>query len=359
MAQTQLILVGGFLGTGKTTLIQRATQLLQQRGLRVGLVTNDQAGDIVDTMLAHTNQLPVVEVSGGCFCCRFADLQVAIAHLQHTIAPDVILAEPVGSCTDLAATVIRPLRAFHGDTLQIAPLTILLDPQRDLHGFVAAVHYLHQQQLAEAELIVITKADTLSPPALAAQQQVLAQRYPARPILAVSAHDDASIRHWLDIVLTGVAVPRPLAIDYDRYAEAEAALGWLNATVHLTATRPFLIESWLTGALYLFDRALLAEGAAIAHLKMHAQTAETSAKVSVTGTGYPPSWDVVPRQIPTTSADVIINARVGVAPAVLAMALQQIVTNSPSYVTVTIVSHACFQPAPPQPTYRMTTEEDL
>jgi len=359
MAQTRLILVGGFLGTGKTTLIQRAAQLLQQRGLRVGLVTNDQAGDIVDTALAQTNQLPVVEVSGGCFCCRFGDLQVAIAHLQHTIAPDVILAEPVGSCTDLAATVIRPLRTFHADTLQIAPLTILLDPQRDLQGFVAAVHYLHQRQLAEAELIVVTKADTLSPLALTAQQQVLQQRYPDRPVLAVSAHDDASIIRWLEVVLTGVAMPRALDIDYVQYAEAEAALGWLNATVRLTATRPFLIESWLTGALYLFDQALLAEGAAIAHLKMHAHTAQTSAKVSVTGTGYPPSWDVVPRQIPTTTADVIINARVGTAPAVLAVALQQIVTHSPSYVTVTIVTQACFQPAPPQPTYRMTTEEDL
>ena len=359
MAQTQLILVGGFLGTGKTTLIQRAAQLLQQRGLRVGLITNDQAGDIVDTALAQTNQLPVVEVSGGCFCCRFADLQVAIAHLQQTIAPDVILAEPVGSCTDLAATVIRPLRAFHADTLQIAPLTILLDPQRDLQGFVAAVHYLHQQQLAEAELIVVTKADTLSPLALTAQQQVLQQRYPDRPILAVSAHDDASIVRWLDVVLSGVTSPRALDIDYVRYAEAEAALGWLNATLRLTATRPFLIESWLTGALYLFDQALLAEGAAIAHLKMHAHTAQTSAKVSVTGTGYPPSWDVVPRQIPTTTADVIINARVGVEPAVLTAALQLIVTSSPSYVTVTIVTHACFQPAPPQPTFRMITEEAL
>jgi G3E family GTPase len=181
MAQTRLILVGGFLGTGKTTLIQRAAQLLQQRGLRVGLVTNDQAGDIVDTALAQTNQLPVVEVSGGCFCCRFGDLQVAIAHLQQTIAPDVILAEPVGSCTDLAATVIRPLRTFHADTLQIAPLTILLDPQRDLQGFVAAVHYLHQRQLAEAELIVVTKADTLSPLALTAQQQVLQQLNQRKP----------------------------------------------------------------------------------------------------------------------------------------------------------------------------------
>jgi G3E family GTPase len=359
MTRTQLILVGGFLGTGKTTLIQRAAQLLQQRGLRVGLVTNDQAGDIVDTALAHTHQLPVVEVSGGCFCCRFADLQVAIAHLQQTIAPDVILAEPVGSCTDLAATVMRPLRAFHADTLQIAPLTILVDPQRDLQGFVAAVHYLYQQQLAEAELIVVAKADTLAPPTLAAHQQVLQQRYPDRPIVAMSAHDDARIIDWLDRVLSSVATPRRLELDYLQYATAEASLGWLNATLQLTSTRPFLIESWLTGALFVCDHALLAEGAAIAHLKMHAQTADTHAKVSVTGTGLPPIWDDVPRQIATTSATVLVNARVSAPPQVLAAALQQIVANSPSYVSVAIMTQDCFQPAPPQPTYRMTIEEAL
>jgi G3E family GTPase len=239
MAQTRLVLVGGFLGSGKTTLIQRAAQLLQQRGFRVGLVTNDQAGDIVDTALARTQQLPVVEVSGGCFCCRFADLQMAIAHLQQTIVPDVILAEPVGSCTDSAATVMRPLRAFHADTLQLAPLTILVDPQRDLQGFVATVHYLYQQQLAEAEHIVIAKADTLSVTACAAQQRILQQRYPDRSIVAVSAHDDASITDWLDRILSGVAIPRRLELDYTQYAAAEASLGWLNATLQLTASRPF------------------------------------------------------------------------------------------------------------------------
>ena len=46
-----------------------------------------------------------MEVAGGCFCCRFPDLLAAIRELQATAAPEFILAEPVGSCTDLAATV--------------------------------------------------------------------------------------------------------------------------------------------------------------------------------------------------------------------------------------------------------------
>lgn len=49
MSPTRIIFVGGFLGAGKTTLLWRAAELLARRGKRVGLITNDQAPDLVDT----------------------------------------------------------------------------------------------------------------------------------------------------------------------------------------------------------------------------------------------------------------------------------------------------------------------
>jgi G3E family GTPase len=116
----RLVLVGGFLGAGKTTLLLRAAELLAARGLRVGLVMNDQAADLVDSALARAQAAPVVEVEGGCFCCRFPDLVAALRLLRQTVAPDIILAEPVGSCTDLMATVLRPLMAYHADEYELA-----------------------------------------------------------------------------------------------------------------------------------------------------------------------------------------------------------------------------------------------
>ena len=46
-----LVIVGGFLGAGKTTLLWQAARRLTAKGLRVGLITNDQAPDLVDTGL--------------------------------------------------------------------------------------------------------------------------------------------------------------------------------------------------------------------------------------------------------------------------------------------------------------------
>src|SRR5690348_10209168 len=106
----RIILVGGFLGAGKTTLLTRAAQALNRRGLRTAMVTNDQTGELVDTAVVRQNDLRAAEVTKGCFCCNFPDLLSAIQTLKGQAEFDVILAEPVGSCTDLMATIIRPLQ---------------------------------------------------------------------------------------------------------------------------------------------------------------------------------------------------------------------------------------------------------
>src|SRR5579872_4486720 len=99
-APVRMVLAGGFLGAGKTTLLGALAKRLLQQGRKVGVVTNDQATDLVDTTIVCELGLPVAEVAGGCFCCRFTDLldaaQTVLAH-----QPDVLLCEPVGSCTDM------------------------------------------------------------------------------------------------------------------------------------------------------------------------------------------------------------------------------------------------------------------
>ena len=72
------IMVGGFLGAGKTTTLIRLAEKLQAEGKKVGLITNDQAADLVDTALVKSGNFPVEEIAGGCFCCRFNSLKEAV-----------------------------------------------------------------------------------------------------------------------------------------------------------------------------------------------------------------------------------------------------------------------------------------
>jgi G3E family GTPase len=100
----KLHLVGGFLGSGKTTAIIQAARVLMQHGLRVGVVTNDQGKYLVDTAFFRLADIPAVEVSGGCFCCNYPNLDKSLDELVESARPDVIFAESVGSCADLVAT---------------------------------------------------------------------------------------------------------------------------------------------------------------------------------------------------------------------------------------------------------------
>src|ERR1051325_9373357 len=95
----QYIMIGGFLGAGKTTAILRLARHLTAAGRRVGLITNDQSHDLVDTVMRRAGGFAVKETPGGCFCCRFDSLTHAAARLARQAAPDIFLAEPVGSCT--------------------------------------------------------------------------------------------------------------------------------------------------------------------------------------------------------------------------------------------------------------------
>src|SRR5262249_61287111 len=61
--------VGGFLGAGKTPALVAAARELIKRGLRVGIITNDQGGLLVDTEVMRDLGLPAEEITGGCFCC--------------------------------------------------------------------------------------------------------------------------------------------------------------------------------------------------------------------------------------------------------------------------------------------------
>ena len=156
-----LVLVGGFLGADKTTLLLAAAKELERRGLRSAMIVNDQSESLVDTHYAALSGIRSEEVTGGCFCCRFSELVRTMEKLRD-YAPHAIFAEPVGSCTDVVATVLRPLRDFRKQ-FRIAPFSVLVDPVRaaalmaeDADENLA---FLFRKQLEEADLICFTKSD--------------------------------------------------------------------------------------------------------------------------------------------------------------------------------------------------------
>jgi G3E family GTPase len=353
---TRLIIVGGFLGAGKTTFLLQAAQRLVRAGYRVGLMTNDQGEDLVDTALSRQHGVTVSEVAGGCFCCRFPDLLAGLEEMRQRVQADVILAEPVGSCTDLLATVLRPLTQLHGDRYMLAPLTVLLDGRRELAGFPADVHYLYDLQLAEAELLVLNKVDRLTALERGEKLTALQQRYPRASVTAASAQNGEGVDGWLAVALGQRSRdPDALVMDYQRYADAEAALGWLNAKGLVRADAPFSAAEWITKLLTTLTTSLAAQAAAVAHSKVLVTTPTSRLKASVTETGGPITWDLWQEEGGASQLEFLLNVRAHLAPAPLeTLVVQAVAASQPDSAARHYFTHfECFSPLPPKPTYRI------
>src|SRR5262245_65511800 len=110
MKRLRFVMVGGFLGAGKTTTLARLGHHYLSVGRKVGLVTNDQAQDLVDTTSLRAQGFPVEEVPGACFCCKFDDLIGTVEKLEAGERPDVMLAEPAARRTDIVGTIVQAIQ---------------------------------------------------------------------------------------------------------------------------------------------------------------------------------------------------------------------------------------------------------
>ena len=316
------LMLGGFLGAGKTTTIARLAQHYTSRGLKIGIVTNDQASDLVDTNTLRAQGFDVGEVAGACFCCHFNELMDTIGRLSQEDRPDVILAEPVGSCTDLVATVIQPIKRLFDADFHIAPYAVILKPSHGRRilsgakraGFSPKAAYILKKQLEEADTILINRIDELSPEELDSLEELVREHHPQTPILRISARTGEGVEGLIQFLdQEGDFGRKVLDIDYDTYAEGEAELGWLNSSLTVTAEDEFPLDDLLLGIVTHLRDLLESAGAEAAHLKTIGLWEGFFGVANLISSDVPPELSL-PSRCDVRVVDVIVNARVACDP---------------------------------------------
>jgi G3E family GTPase len=362
MKRLRFVMIGGFLGAGKTTAMARLARYYTGRGQRVGLVTNDQAQDLVDTNSLRAQGFPVEEVAGACFCCRFDDLVGKVGRLQQSERPDVILAEPVGSCTDLVATVVQPLRDLYGQRFQVAPYPVLFKPSHGARilrnepgtGFSPKAAYIFRKQLEEADAIVINRIDELSAAEVNDLASLVAQDYPGVPVLRLSAKTGQGFEALTELLdQDGNFGRKILDIDYDIYAEGEAELGWLNSSIQVTAPRPFDLDTLLLDVVSHLRQSLHWLGVEVAHLKAIGLRDVSFGVANLVSSGTEPELSL-PSHGRVQEAEVIVNARVAADPALIEKQVRQTMDEvcRAHGGRAEVRSMQSFRPGRPQPTHR-------
>lgn len=171
MSQTDLLLITGFLGAGKTTFL---TVLLERyRGRRLHVIVNEFGKAGMDGTLLTGLGAAVKEISGGSvFCaCRLEEFEAALSAALAD-APDMILVEASGLSDP---TAIRQI-ARRYPQIDYMGCVALADAPR-VAGLLSTSR-MAAKQLAVAGLILLNKTDLVDPAALRETQAMLRERFP-------------------------------------------------------------------------------------------------------------------------------------------------------------------------------------
>jgi len=308
--------VGGFLGSGKTTAIIAAARHFINTGKKVGIVTNDKGKYLVDTAFYRAAGLSTVEIAGGCFRCNYDELEAELARLEQDEHPDMVFAESVGSCADLMATVVQPLLDLHPADQGENTFTVFADSELlliRLQGeelpFSDKINYLFDKQIEEAGLLIINKIDLLTPEERAEIEQLALEAFPDKTILLQNSLDPQSVTGWVRVLEGGGNMPEKIIdLDYDRYSEGEKELAWLEKEVRMRVPSG-RGQDVFVAMVEQIVAALQEKEASIGHLKFYIRAGEVEAKLS-----FPlfaaDSWQVNVPVLPGEEVYFILNARV-------------------------------------------------
>jgi G3E family GTPase len=185
-----LLLVTGFLGSGKTSMVIQLAQAAIDQGRRVAILVNEIGEIGIDDQLMRRLGLNVWEMLNGCICCTLsADLVPALEMLDREYHADLAILEPSGAAEP--NNILRALPYYHGQPLDSIRSVSVLDALR-LPELYEVLTPLISKQLAHAELLLINKADIATPDEIAETRRIATEVNPTAPVIVLSAREPLS-----------------------------------------------------------------------------------------------------------------------------------------------------------------------
>lgn len=186
-AKVPVLVVSGFLGSGKTTLVRRLLEQAQARGLRAAFVSNELGELGVDEALLGGGGQAFVELAGGCVCCALSDELVdTLEMLRARVDPDRIVIETSGVALpfETQLNLYRPpVSAWVGDEAAV----VVVSAAQLLEGEELGDTF--ENQVSNADLLLLHKVDLVPDEALPALEARLHEMNPDAPIVRASFGD--------------------------------------------------------------------------------------------------------------------------------------------------------------------------
>lgn len=191
-AGAALLLVTGFLGSGKTTLIMGVAREAAARGVKTAFIVNEIGEIGVDQEVMRDGGLEVYELTAGCICCQIGtDLVRTLEILQEVHHPRLIVVEATGIATPRG--VVDALGYYGGPPFLGVHNLGVLDPTR-LEPLLEVMTPLIESQIREVQEIVISKIDEATSGEVVRAREEAERLNPRARVSALSALDRMAVR---------------------------------------------------------------------------------------------------------------------------------------------------------------------
>jgi G3E family GTPase len=339
----KIVIVSGFLGSGKTTSVIKIGKYLQDKGFSVAVLVND-IGDVgVDGQVISENGLESKEMPRGCICCtlKYA-LEANISLVQTQYDPDILLIEPTGVAFPLRIKEQIEKMDF-GPEVSMGPIIGLIDGSK-FGDLMQHCGDAVTKQVENADIILLNKKDLLSTRQLAEFEATVKEINPDSMLHCVSLKwDDDSFISFADSLVSNLSqnagfeiagnIPETgkisgsdsctLADDFNHFNVSSYADSYSiyvsSDQNHITCMALELIESIKKSILELNPRFL-------GHLKMFLHTESVALKVSVTSYQDQPEIELVSTGVHEDSKITVFAAVTDVARDTLADIIENAVS---------------------------------
>lgn len=356
---TRFLVLGGFLGAGKTTLAVNLARVLREaHDKSVAIITNDQGDVLVDTEFTKDAGFDVKEVLGGCFCAKFDDFVCNARTLVDMGRPDIIIAEPIGTSTNILASVVTPLRTLYPDEFSVAPLTVVVDCVRaqdilreNKERTQESVDLIPAHQIREAEMVVLSKADQVDDATLHQIVDAIGSILPGVELVPTSSMDLRNIDRITDMLLSDRRSEKLPSPESNRgFAFEKAKLGWYSSTFLVTPKEQVDMYAMITD---IMKRVAQEYGPkSIAHVKVIVSSEEAAAKMSLVEESMQVDGIYGSRYL-SGPGKMVLNARVISPPRHLQEVMRSIAEKVAEghQLTLDRESESCFSPQPESPSH--------
>src|SRR5262245_56214957 len=176
-----VLVISGFLGSGKTTLVSHLLKEAQAKGARIAVVSNEFGALGIDRALLGQGDEAYVELEGGCVCCQLSDELVnTLQMLWERVCPDGIIVETSGVALpfDTQLQVWRePVCRWVDDDMAVVVVNAeQLFERRDLEG-------TFEDQVSSADLLLLNKIDLVPQESLESLEAILHHMAPDTPVV--------------------------------------------------------------------------------------------------------------------------------------------------------------------------------